>query len=144
MTVVRNEADNPLTQGNYLMILRRAAVAAAVSSLLLLTACSSGPEATVKGFYKALDAGKTDTAKGYLSSQITEMLGDGKLDMALAEGAKNMANCGGLDKVEVSITGEGDTRRGTAQVSFKGECPAKSDEVVVVKEEDGWKIGIGK
>ena len=70
------------------MILRRAGLVAAVCSLALLTACASGPEATVKGFYKALDAGKTDKAKGYLSSQITEMLGDGKLDMALADMGK--------------------------------------------------------
>lgn len=126
------------------MIVRRAALVAAVCSLALLTACSSGPEATVKGFYKALDAGKTDKAKGYLSSQITEMLGDGKLDMALAEGAKNMADCGGVDSIEVSLSGDGQVRRGTAAISFKGECPGKSDEVMLVQENDEWKIGIGK
>lgn len=126
------------------MMLRRTGVVAAVCSLALLAACSSGPEGAVKGFYKALDAGKTDTAKGYLSAQITEMLGDGKLDMALAEGAKNMADCGGLDSVQVTLTGEGEVRRGTAAISFKGDCPAKNDEVMLVQENDQWKIGIGK
>ena len=126
------------------MILRRAGLVAAVCSLALLTACSSGPEATVKGFYKALDAGKTDKAKGYLSSQITEMLGDGKLDMALAEGAKNMADCGGVDSIEVSLSGDGEVRRGSAAISFKGECPCKNDDIMLVRENDAWKIGIGK
>ena len=126
------------------MIVRRAALVAAVCSLALLTACSSGPEATVKGFYKALDAGKSDKAKGYLSSQITEMLGDGKLDMALAEGAKNMADCGGVDSIEVSLSGDGEVRRGSAAISFKGECPGKNDDIMLVRENDEWKIGIGK
>ncbi|WP_152980667.1 hypothetical protein [Stenotrophomonas ginsengisoli] len=126
------------------MMLRRTGLVVAVCSMALLAACSSGPEATVKGFYKALDAGKTDTAKGYLSAQITEMLGNGKLDMALAEGAKNMADCGGLDKVEVTLSGEGEVRRGSAAISFKGDCPAKNDDVMLVQENDAWKIGIGK
>lgn len=126
------------------MMLRRTGLVAVVCSMALLAACSSGPEATVKGFYKALDAGKTDTAKGYLSAQITEMLGNGKLDMALAEGAKNMAECGGLDKIDVTLNGEGEVRRGTAAISFKGDCPDKRDEVMLVQEDDAWKIGIGK
>lgn len=126
------------------MSVRRVGFVVAAASLALLAACSSGPEAAVKGFYKALDAGKTTDAKGYLSAQITEMLGDGKLDMALAEGAKNIADCGGLDKVEVSLNGDGEVRRGTATVSFDGECPQKNDEVMLVQENGDWKIGIGK
>lgn len=118
--------------------------AAALATVVLLSACSAGPEAAVRGFYKAIDANDIPTAKGYLSSQITDMLGDAKLDMALGEGARSMAQCGGLDKVEVELAGEGDKRSGTATVSFDGQCPAKQDQVSLVKEEDGWKIGLGK
>lgn len=126
------------------MSLRHAGRAAAVVALVLLSACSAGPEGAVRGFYKAIDANDIPAAKGYLSAQITGMLGDAKLDMALGEGARSMAQCGGLDKVEVALDGEGDKRSGTATVSFDGDCPAKQDQVSVVKEEDGWKIGLGK
>lgn len=118
--------------------------AALLFCVALLGGCSSGPEGAVKGFYKALDKNDVSAAKGYLSRQITDMLGDAKLDMALGEGVKSMQQCGGLDGVQVSLTGEGETRRGSAQVSFKGECETKNDDVMLVQEDGDWKIGIGK
>lgn len=126
------------------MRVRTPVAAALFVSLALLAGCGSGPEATVKGFYKALDNNDVSAAKGYLSQQITDMLGDAKLDMALGEGARNMQQCGGLAGIEVSLTGEGETRRGSAQVNFKGDCQAKNDDVMLVQEDGDWKIGIGK
>jgi hypothetical protein len=35
-------------------------------------------------------------------------------------------------------------RRGSAAISFKGECPGKNDDIMLVRENDEWKIGIGK
>jgi hypothetical protein len=126
------------------MRLRHRGCAAAVVALVLLSACSAGPEGAVRGFYKALDANDIEAAKGHLSSQITDILGDGKLDMALGEGARSMAQCGGLDKVNVSLSGEGSSRSGTAEVLFDGDCPAKQDQVSLVQEDGDWKIGLGK
>lgn len=121
----------------------RTAVVLFLSSALL-AGCSSGPDATVKGFYKALDKGEVSAAKGYLSRQILDMLGDSKLDMALGEGARSMAQCGGLGGIDVKLDGEGQSRRGSAVIRFKGDCPEKTDQVILVQEEGDWKIGIGK
>jgi hypothetical protein len=126
------------------MAVRTTAAVALLLSSVLLAGCSSGPDAAVKGFYKALDKGELTAAKGYLSKQITDMLGDAKLEMALGEGSKNIAQCGGLDGVDVTLSGEGETRRGTAVISFKGDCPQKNDDVMLVQEDGDWKIGIGK
>ena len=113
-------------------------------TLALLAACSSGPEAVVKDFYAALDRGDAVAATGHLSARIVDMLGEEKLHAALGEFAGKMAQCGGLDRVEVSLDGEGDTRQGNSQVHFKGECSAENNAVVVVREEGDWKLGLGK
>ena len=126
------------------MILRSLRAAAVLSSLVLLSACSSGPEATVKGFYKALDKGDAAKASSYLSSQILQVFGQQKLEAALGEFAAKMSQCGGLDTVEVALSGEGDTRHGTSSVSFDGECAAEQNSVIVVKENGDWKLGLGK
>ena len=126
------------------MILRRLAVVATLSSVVLLAGCSGGPEGAVKGFYKALDKGDTEAAAGYLSGQIVDIFGDGKLQAALGQFASKMSQCGGLDGVSVELQGEGDTRHGTSRVSFDGECPDEENTVVVVKEDGDWKLGLGK
>lgn len=126
------------------MFKRHAAVAAAVSLLLLLAGCSRGPEGVVKGFYRSLDKGDIETAAGHLSSQIVAVFGKEKLGAALGEFAARMEQCGGLEAVEVALSGEGDTRHGNSKVSFKGDCIDQDNTVVVVKEEGDWKLGLGK
>ena len=111
---------------------------------LLLAACSGGPEAAVKGFYAALDDGRVDRAAGFLSRRIVQTLGEEKLHATLEEFAGQIAGCGGLDRVTVTLEGEGDTRHGTSQVRFRGQCPVQDNTVVVVREAEGWKLGLGK
>lgn len=110
----------------------------------MLAACSAGPEAVVKDFYKALDRSDVEAAAGHLSARIVAMMGKEKLHAALGEFAGRMARCGGLDRVDVSLQGEGDARQGNSQVHFKGECTAENTTVVVIREEGDWKLGLGK
>lgn len=116
----------------------------AITGLVLLSGCTSGPEAAVTGFYRALDNGLTEKAAGQVSLQIHQMLGEEKLQATLVEYSDRMSRCGGLDEVIVSLEGQGDRRHGNSSVAFNGACEPENHSLVVIKEQGDWKLGIGK
>ena len=113
----------------------------AILSALLLGACSPGsPEAVVRNFYQSVAKGDVETAKGFLSDQVVQLLGSTKLSTALRQSTKEIDACGGLKSVKVDLDGKGEYREGTSTLEFKGDCSAQTDEVYLVKEDDSWKL----
>ena len=121
----------------------RAAIACAVAAVFLV-GCSKSPEATVENFYRHVSKGKISVAKGYLSSQVVNMLGDGKLTTALTAQAEKVQACGGIASIDVKLQGEGEVRSGVATVKYSGNCAAVSERVKLVKENGTWKITASK
>lgn len=112
---------------------------------LLLSGCMGfGPEDAVKGFYRSVEKGEITKAQGYLSKQVIGMLGEQKLQMSLSQQSEKISSCGGIKDVIVELKGEGEIRKGTAKLSFKGSCPEARESVSMIKEDGKWKITADK
>jgi len=108
--------------------------------VLFLTGCSSGPDGTVKAFFKALDAGKVEEAVGYLSSSTLSTLGHDKWRSALASAAKEMQDKGGLSSIKiVDKSVHGDVATVTVKLTF-GDGSSETDTIHLLKEDGDWKI----
>lgn len=116
-----------------------------LSALLmpLLSACSGSAESVVKGFYRALDRGDLPAAASRVSQQASAVIGEEKLLAILAETAQSMAGCGGMQSLDVTLSGQGAVRQGQAHLGYRGNCPAQVHTVVVRKEAGSWKLGLG-
>lgn len=119
-------------------------IVAMSAAAALLVACAQSPESTVEKFYRAVEKGEITEASGYMSSQVTGMLGKEKLAAVLTEQSQKIAKCGGVDSLKVALTGEGEIRAGTASITFKGDCPPRTEKVELIKQDGNWKIGAGK
>lgn len=113
--------------------------------LLLTAACfASGPEATVKKFYKAMENGEIEDATELLSSRIVGMLGEDKLRAALSKQALEIKKKGGIDSIEITEMNEvGEIAEGKVTVTF-GDGSQDTDTVKLVKEDGKWKLNAEK
>lgn len=112
--------------------------------LLTLTGCAETPEDTIRSFVRAVERGDADEAISYTSAQMRMILPAEKVKAAMREGAEQYKKCGGIDAIDVTLTGEGDIRSGSYKITFHGSCPAEENDVKLVKEEGGWKIAPNK
>jgi regulator of protease activity HflC (stomatin/prohibitin superfamily) len=106
----------------------------------LLSGCAKSPESTVESFERAIAKGEITEAKSYVSAQAIGMIGDRKLSELLSHEAKRIQDCGGIKKIEVKLQGEGEIRSGTTIETFNGNCPPKTENVSLIKEDGKWKI----
>ena len=118
-------------------------ILAAVATMVL-AACAKRPESTVENFYTAVGKGEITEAQGYLSEKIRGFLPPEKLAAGLTEEHKQVVACGGIKSVKVKLEGEGEVRFGTATVSYRGECPDKTEEINLVQEQGHWKLAPNK
>lgn len=118
-------------------------VAAAVA-VTVLGACARSPESTVKHFYNAVAEGEITEAQGCISSQIVGMLGPQKLSAALAKESQRIQGCGGIKSIDVDLTGTGELRMGTANITYRGNCAPKREDVKLIKEDGKWKFAPSK
>ena len=120
---------------------------AAALAPLALSAClgASGPEATVRGFYDAVNAGDVDKAMTFLALEqvsTNEMiLVKGKLQMAVGVSKQKIDANGGLGSVKVlEESPQGDNQlRVKVQVQFKNG-KSETEQMHLLKEQDVWKI----
>jgi hypothetical protein len=112
--------------------------------IAILSACSSSPESTIEKFYQAVEKGEISEAKQYVSRQLLSMLGGSKIDIALTEYFEKIQSCGGIANLETKLTGEGELRTGTVHITFKGDCPVKTEKTKLIKEDGVWKITASK
>lgn len=115
-----------------------------VALLALATGCGVSPEATVEKFFMAVGRGDVTEAKTYLSAQFVGVIGEAKLTAGLAAQADEVRNCGGIQKVVVALSGDGDVRTGKSTVTFAGDCPTDSTDVRLIKEDGKWKLAPSK
>ena len=111
---------------------------------LALAGCAARPESTVEDFYYAVADGDTEKAESLMSSKIRAMVPSAKLQAALALGAEQARECGGISEVEVNLDEGEQIRTGTATVTYKGSCPSKTEKVKLVKEDGEWKLDANK
>lgn len=113
--------------------------------LLLAVAClASGPEATVKRFYSAIEDGEVDKAADLLSSRIVSLLGEDKLRKALSEQALEIQKKGGIKSVNIDEMNEvGEIAEGKVTITF-GDGSTKTDTVKLLKEDGKWKLDADK
>lgn len=113
--------------------------------LLLAVAClASGPEATVKRFYSAMEDGEIDEAAGLLSGRIVGLLGEDKLRKALSEQALEIKKKGGIKSVKIDEMNEvGEIAEGKVTITF-GDGSTKTDTVKLLKEDGKWKLDADK
>jgi hypothetical protein len=124
------------------MSMRRVSQLAVI--LLFLTGCAATPEGTVRSFHRAIERGDADQAIEYLSSGVRSMLPIEKIKEGFREQSASIKACGGIKDIEVSLSGEGDKRKGSSTVTFKGSCPADEENITLVREEGKWKFGLNK
>ena len=118
-------------------------ILAAVAAVAF-TACAKGPESTVENFYAAVGKGEITEAQGYFSEKILGLLPPEKIQAGLTREHKRVVACGGIKSVKVKLEGEGEVRFGTATVSYRGECPEKTEKVNLVQEQGQWKLSPSK
>ena len=113
--------------------------------LFLAIACfASGPEATVKRFYNAMEDGEIDTAVDLLSGRIVNLLGKDKMRKALSEQALEIKRKGGIDSVKIDDMEEvGEVAEGKVTITF-GDGSTKTEDVKLIKEEGKWKLDADK
>lgn len=117
----------------------------AAVGIVFLSGCSKSPETTVESFYYALSKGEITEAKGYLSTQLAAKVGDAKIATALTQEATRIDKCGGLTSVVVKLSGQGEIRNGTVDLTFGSEsCKPKSQKTALVMEDGSWKISASK
>jgi len=114
-------------------------------SLLLAVAClASGPEATVKRFYNAIEDGEIDKATEMLSSRIVGMLGKDKLHKALSEQALDIKKKGGIKSLKIEEMNEvGEIAEGKVTITF-GNGSTETEDVKLIKEDGKWKLDADK
>lgn len=112
----------------------------ALLCLLLLTGCGRSPESTVEKFYRALEDGELTEATGYISKQLTGTFGERKVSAGLSSATEEIAECGGIRKIEVDLTGKGELRSGTTTVTYRGDCEPETERVKLIKEDGEWKL----
>ncbi len=123
---------------------RKMFVVGALAATMILSACAKGPETTVENFYAAVGKGEITEAQSYLSGKIRGFLPPEKLAAGLTEEHKRVVACGGIKSVDVKLEGDGEVRFGTATVDYRGDCPAKTEEVSLALEEGQWKLAPDK
>jgi Domain of unknown function (DUF4878) len=112
--------------------------------LFALACLASGPEATVKRFYSAVEDGEIDKAAEMLSSRIVGMMGKDKLHRALSEQALDIKKKGGIKSLKIDeMTEVGEIAEGKVTLTF-GDGSTKSDKVKLIKEEGKWKLDADK
>jgi len=107
---------------------------------LALVGCGGGsPDAAVKGWYKAMNAGKHSDAIKYLGPAMAEF--------AKMDGGKTisdeMTHNGTMTKVEIlstDIRGEGAEVK--ARIHFKDDS-VEDQDISLVKQDGDWKITMG-
>lgn len=110
----------------------------------LLFSGGSGPGATAKDFFWALEQGDLQEARGMMSAQLRGLLSDDKLNMALAQNQAQAQQRSGLQDIEVvQETVNGD--RAVVQVKLVyGNGFSDVQSVRLVQEEGDWKIAADK
>jgi hypothetical protein len=113
--------------------------------LLLAAAClASGPEATVKRFYSAMEDGEVEKASGLISSRIVGLLGEDKMRKALSEQALEIKRKGGIKSITIDDMEEvGEIAEGKVTITF-GDGSTKTEDVKLVKEDGKWKLDADK
>lgn len=117
---------------------------AVIAATLVLAACGDKPESVVQSFYRAVENGEITEARGYISKDLVGMLGDKKIKSTLESESTRVTKCGGFKDVIVALTGQGEVRTGTVNLSYKGDCKEKSEKVKLVKEDGNWKVTANK
>lgn len=113
--------------------------------LLLTVACfASGPEATVKRFYGAVEDGEIEKATEMLSSRILGLLGPDKLRTALSKQAIEIKKKGGIKSIDVIEMNEvGEIAEGKIKITY-GDGSEQTEDVKLIKEEGKWKLNAEK
>jgi uncharacterized membrane protein YvbJ len=126
------------------MNVKRASLAMALCFVMIGCGLfNTGPEATVKKFYKAVENGDLDDAMELLSNKV-KSLGKDKVRAGLAEVTREMKSKGGVKNVEVvKMDVTGDTADGQVKIEF-GDKSSKTDAVKLIKEEGKWRLDADK
>jgi hypothetical protein len=113
--------------------------------LLLTVACfASGPEATVKHFYGAVEDGEIEKATEMLSSRILGLLGPDKLRTALSKQAIEIKKKGGIKSIDILEMNEvGEIAEGKIKITY-GDGSEQTEDVKLIKEEGKWKLNAEK
>lgn len=109
-----------------------------VAISLGLSACGSGPESTVTGFYKAIDTGDIKGAKVFISDGIKGMMGS-KVDAALQKQTAEYMAHKGMDSINTSCETKGEVAICSTDLLFK-DGTKKHENDKLVKTEAGWRF----
>ncbi|MEM9291864.1 MAG: DUF4878 domain-containing protein [Acidobacteriota bacterium] len=116
------------------------ALTLAMMSLGLVACGGGGPEGTVKGFYKDLEAGKIESAAERLSPKTTQSFGVEKTTELLRQGTRDIADKGGIEKIEIvesQVLGEIATVK--VAVTF-GNGTTDNNELDLTQRDGRWVI----
>ena len=113
---------------------------------MALGGCGFGrtPESAVSGFYHAVEENNITEAKTFLSATLIGLIPDAKLSAGLSSASQEIRQCGGIKAIDTQLSGEENVRKGRSTLTFKGQCPPKSDGVKLVKEDGKWKLAPDK
>jgi hypothetical protein len=114
-------------------------VLACAMGLALVGCGGGGPEGAVKGWYKAMNAGKHSDAIKYLGPAMAEFA---KMDGGKAM-SDEMTHNGTMTKLEIlstEVRGEGAEVK--ARIHFKDDS-VEDQNISLVKQDGDWKVTLG-
>lgn len=114
---------------------------------LLLSACAlleSGPDATVRRFYRALEAGDAAAAHALLSSDSRAQLSEDKIRLAIAAAREQSENKGGMEEFSI-LDSQVDGDRATVRIrETYGNGETDEETVILVLEDGKWRVRLEK
>lgn len=116
------------------------AFVALVLSMLACSVFSTGPGKTVQNFFNALEGGKIQEAKSYLSNHTLQSLGTDKWDSVLTQMSQAINTKGGINKLDITEENvNGDIAKVSVQISF-GNDTQETSVLDLIKENNKWKL----
>jgi Domain of unknown function (DUF4878) len=110
-------------------------------ALTFSMACTGGtPSAAIKGFYKAVAEGNSESAIEFLSQKTIAMVGQEKLKAGIQEATRKTLKNGGITEVEITKESTVGEVSAISVILKYGNGEQEVENLDLVKEKGGWKI----
>jgi hypothetical protein len=112
--------------------------------VLALAGCGS-PEGRVQAFFEQVESDMFTAAMIDLHDATMEKrLPRFQVAEALREEHEHISRCGGIQQVDVRLSGVEAHRNAQVTLNFRGMCSPQASSVDVLKDGWGWKIAFGE
>lgn len=111
---------------------------------LLFSAGGGGPAATAEDFFRAVEEGNVEQARGMMASDMRMLLNDQKLNMAMAQNQNKVQQRGGLQDIEILEETINDQQAFVKLRLVYGDGYTEVQNAKLIQEDGDWKVTADK